>query len=596
MICPWKPFFLTMLLTVAGLAACQARSLTPEEYTAVAGPDAAKAAGDVATSDAAVDSAADGLADATDISECTEDKQCAAWPCHKAYCKVGRCVAQVDPDGSACDVANLCVVGKVCSSGKCTGGKQNSCDDDNACTTDSCVEPADCQHVANSGGLCDDKVACTGEDHCTNGVCGGKDICTECKKDDDCVNPNKCAGPSFCNKTSVPYKCEASESIKVCPDVTPGDCNSNVCDPKDGLCKEQIAADKTPCSDNIPCTVGDKCLNGQCKFDTNTCGCLDDKGCMDKFFSGNYCKGVWFCDKGAANWTCKQLSQVKCPTDEDTECRKFTCDASDGNCKFAAAPDATKCTDGDKCWSDTACMGGKCANSVDGQKICLCKTAADCKAKEDGDLCNGTLICQDGQCVVNPVSVIVCPKSTDGCMKTICNKKAGKCEKLPIEALKTVCLASDPNCGDWVAIPPGATPTVVACDDGDPCTVGEVCGQGQCAATAKGYVCDCSKDDQCLKSDSANLCKGTHFCDKALSKCLINPLTVVVCDTGLDTICQKNTCVKTSGKCEIVQSCDDDNPCTADSCADDVCKHVALADGLVCGNGLACKGGLCLSK
>lgn len=600
---PWPSLVLSI-----SLFACQAPGLTPDQFSATAsGPDIAADAKDAqaetnddVTPDLTKEIAQQETADMAG-AECAVESDCVdkATACAKAYCVEGKCKLQDQPDGSACASGDKCKIGESCQSGTCKGGKAATCEDNDPCTSDVCDLISGCHNTPSSGAPCNDANACTADDICSAGKCVGKSSCA-CQDDEGCKTQNPCEGPRFCDKSAMPYVCKPKGTGVKCVDVA-GDCSKTTCDPADGLCKDTPLEDKAACSDGIPCTHDDYCSAGQCKSDNDSCLCKSDKACMLKFSGGNYCNSKYICDKSTEFWQCKKLegSATICPKDDDTDCRKFKCDPADGNCKFNATPDLTQCFDGDKCWSDTKCLGGKCANALTGAKICACTDSAQCKASEDGDLCNGTLICQDGQCIVNPVSVITCPKSTDGCMKTICNKKAGKCEKVPIETLKTVCLASEPNCGDFVVIPPGATPTAVACDDGDACTVGEACGQGQCTATNKGYVCDCSTDDQCLKSDAANKCKGSHYCDKALSKCLINPKTIVVCQTGDDTICQKNVCDKTTGLCKIepiALSCDDNNACTADSCTEVACKHVPLADGSDCGNGLACKSGICLSK
>jgi hypothetical protein len=43
-----------------------------------------------------------------------------------------------DPNGSACNDADICTVGETCTAGTCGGGAADDCDDDNLCTTDSC--------------------------------------------------------------------------------------------------------------------------------------------------------------------------------------------------------------------------------------------------------------------------------------------------------------------------------------------------------------------------------------------------------------------------------------------------------------------------
>jgi cysteine-rich repeat protein len=89
-------------------------------------------------------------------------------------------------ESSSCDHVQSCDDGVDCSDDSC--GAENNClhdfndalcNDDNPCTTDICsVGAHGCVSVNNSN-TCDDGIACTGNDHCTNAVCAGTSNCAE---------------------------------------------------------------------------------------------------------------------------------------------------------------------------------------------------------------------------------------------------------------------------------------------------------------------------------------------------------------------------------------------------------------------------------
>ncbi len=111
------------------------------------------------------------------------------------------------------------------------------------------------------------------------------------------------------------------------------------------------------------------------------------------------------------------------------------------------------------------------------------------------------------------------------------------------------------------------------CDDGDACTGGDACVAGQCA----GAALDCNDNDPCT----------ADACDGATGQCASSPLDGVACDDGdsctLGDVCQQGQCQGAPA-----MDCDDDNPCTSDTCDLGVgCNHAPL-DGAACDDGDAC--------
>lgn len=81
-------------------------------------------------------------------------------------------------DGTPCADADLCDGTETCQSGVCTAGTPLVCDDGNVCTDDSCVPATGCVYTNNTS-PCDDGIACTGNDACSNGACTGEDTCAD---------------------------------------------------------------------------------------------------------------------------------------------------------------------------------------------------------------------------------------------------------------------------------------------------------------------------------------------------------------------------------------------------------------------------------
>ena len=146
----------------------------------------------------------------------------------------------------------------------------------------------------------------------------------------------------------------------------------------------------------------------------------------------------------------------------------------------------------------------------------------------------------------------------------------------PLVAACTVATCVDAECG-FASAENGA-----ACDDGDPCTLGESCAEGSCTG---GAPQDCDDGNPCT-DDS---------CDPATG-CANEP-TSDPCDDG-DACTDNDTC--DGGECEgpVAVGCDDGNPCTDDGCDPATgCTHednaAACDDGDACTENDVCGGGGC---
>ena len=557
-----------------------------------------------------------------DSNVCTTDDACGTEPTTKLYTCVGGkaldcndknpcttdqcdsvkgCTFSAVADGAGCEDGNACTVGDICAKGSCDGKPLDAkvkCDDGNPCTTDACAVESGCTHKADDAAVCDDGNACTKNDYCKDGSCvAGVNTCG-CSSDSDCAGSedgNLCNGTLYCDKSQQPFQCKVNPGTVVkCDDSLNSVCQQNACEPSSGKCVINKEKDGTPCkADDNVCTSPDACSDGACKPGP-TLDCDDKKACTSDSCDpkagcvatplagpcndGDACTELDSCQGG----TCKGSpvnEKVKC--DDGNQCTLDTCDQTAG-CKNAAL-DAKSCDDGNACTQNDACVQGQCKGGVN---TCGCNTDADCKAKEDNDLCNGTLYCDSAkQCKINPVTVVNCDTSGDNfCKKTACEPQSGKCVA-DVKADATPCDADGSLCTTQDACAGGACKAGAAlnCDDKNPCTADSCDPKQGCVHTAQGGDCDadgnaCTAGDSC-QSGKCVAGKDTT-CDDA------NPCTADSCDT-------------TTGKCvakELIQSCSDDNACTSgDVCGKDTKGAWVCLSGkaLTCNDGNSCTEDAC---
>ena len=269
----------------------------------------------------------------------------------------------------------------------------------------------------------------------------------------------------------------------------------------------------------------------------------------------------------------------------EVDAGKVDADASD-------APDvcSPKCA-GQQCGPD-GCGGscGECAwgydcSSGEGQHLCL----ADC-----------VVLCTDKEC--GPAGTY------DEC-------DCGQC------ADSNIC--TDDLCVDGVCL---FEPNVATCDDGNPCTAPDLCGEGACTGELLPLEqldvekCLCESDEDCAPLEDNDVCNGTLHCDLAAQTtvCQVaaetipdctdgNPCTDDACDAkegclflpddgnvcaDADACNGKESCVDGACTAGVPLDCDDGDKCTDDACdSTQGCVH-DLATGL-CDDGLTCTEDLC---
>jgi cysteine-rich repeat protein len=307
----------------------------------------------------------------------------------------------------------------------------------------------------------------------------------------------------------------------------------------------------------------------------------------------------------------------------------------------------------------TPCAVDNDAGTCTGKRVCTDAGLSDCDASEPaGETCNGidddcdgsidepndvggdtVPLCDDG----NECTTDLCDAEV-GCIHTKLDEgeckdgdsctvgdhcEAGICIGLPVKCDDgNPC--TDDSCdglGGCVAVPNQAD-----CDDNDPCTVADRCQDHQCSGTP--IPCDCQADEDCAALEDGNLCNGTLHCDLANwpYKCVVEEETEVLCtgpEPGPDAICLQPLCNPDMGDCSLVAAndgfacddgnactvgehcsegscvggvapiCNDDNPCTDDSCdPDGGCLYTAnsaiCSDGDVCTTLDLCADGNCI--
>ncbi len=531
----------------------------------------------------------------SDMLLCDDGNVCTKEACNSA---TGKCQSVKVPDNVICTDADLCTEGDACKSGVCTSGPAKFCDDDNECTDNGCnVKTAACTFTVNTL-PCEDGNKCTEKDACATGKCvGGKNIC-ECEADKDCVakeDGNLCNGTLYCDKGTNTCKID-SNTIVVCDASKNTACTTFKCNDKTGGCEGIPMKDATSCdADKSICTAGDQCKTGVCEpgkpmncDDINPCTtdkCDPFKGCShtpntSPCFDGDLCTIGDACKdekcQGGASKSC----------DDGDPCTGDSCNKATGNCQFAAAS-GQNCNDGNKCTHGDVCVKGECVaqsstkcddgndctldacNPATGK--CASKPAFDGLGCEDDKKCTLGDYCQKGVCKAGTVA-----GCWDGspCTKDFCDPATGDCKHAPINNGKT-------------------------CNDGDACTIFDVCNNGKCVPKDKTPCIDyniCTVDI-CNKISGAceykpivdgtpcndgSLCTTGDGCVKG--KC--NPGKATVCVDG--NHCTNDSCVKSTGKCKFVFNskwCNDSNKCTyADRCKSGKCvgKKNSCNDNNVC--------------
>ncbi|NUQ75694.1 MAG: hypothetical protein HUU21_19290 [Polyangiaceae bacterium] len=290
---------------------------------------------------------------------------------------------------------------------------------------------------------------------------------------------------------------------------------------------------------NDTCNVG-SCVNGLCtKLPANEYGSCDD---------GLFCTENDTCVAGA----CAGGTPRYCPSLDS--CHLGICDEDLKTCKNVAGNDGAQCEDGDNCTGAGICNQGVCNKGspiscdifTTACSIGVCDPAVGCVAMpvSEGSWCDDGSFdpcsegqCQSGMCVSLPINDG--SWCDDGLFCTINDKcVAGSCsgDPNPCAPPENPCMIGTCNEFNWscVAVPGN---NGMACEDGNFCTGGEVCSNGQCIGGVpanEGMACD-----------DANGCTGGTTCVNGTCE---NPQSeILMCSTG-DSCCPAG--------CDLAQDAD----------------------------------------
>jgi len=223
----------------------------------------------------------------------------------------------------------------------------------------------------------------------------------------------------------------------------------------------------------------------------------------------------------------------------------------------------------DGCSECQSCSGGACRDTT-GNDCGTCKVCdtGNCVDKDPGAACTG------GRCALSATCCSSCIDSTGACLSSTsehCGLGGAACT----------------DCGQCGTCTGGSCqPTTGGgCDDGNPCTEDDTCANGTCAGTAvptdDGNDCTTDSCDPMGGITHTNVMPGTR-CDDGAS-CTMNE----ECndhdgdgDMGTPFTCLDMTSI----------DCADGNPCTSDTppCMGTTCPHTPEMNGTPCANDLRC--------
>jgi cysteine-rich repeat protein len=545
---------------------------------------------------------------------CDPGEGCFLDPCNdSSNCQSGWCVEHMGEGVCTQLCSEECPPGWTCSpvgSGPdltflCVSSVANLCKP--CATTEGCKAPGGAENVCVDygeegsfcGGVCTTSNDCPWGFSCLATVTVDGIDTLQCVAD---AGVCPCTGKSTelalstpCEETNEFGTCEGKrycgkEGLTVCDALVPSEetCNG-IDDNCDGIVDQDTCDDSNACTEDT-CHAADGCQHEA--LDTGEC------------FDGNPCTVADHCDAGECIGT-----PALC--NDNNPCTEDGCDES-GGCIFTE--NTVKCDDGDVCTVGDVCEAGVCAGySVN----CQCNAAEDCTALEDGDLCNGTLECDTSslphQCIVKAGTEVVCPQP-EGlaaiCQAAACNPDSGECSITSANEGyacddEDMCTIGD-SCDGGLCVG-GVAPN---CDDSNPCTDDDCNADSGCTHVFNNIQCNdgnaCTSEDQCaqgqcLGSKAVN-CDDNNPCTADSCSPLIgceHTIAAAPCDDG-NPCTINDSCV--NGECvagELV-NCDDSNPCTDDSCDNGLCKFTPneadCDDGNECTMGDHCAAGACVKS
>jgi len=497
-------------------------------------------------------------------------------------CTQDTCLGEAGCDYAAlddveCKDGNPCTIADTCDAGLCVGTPVQ-CDDYNPCTDDSCDDLGGCVFTPNASD-CDDGDPCTVNDTCGDAQCVGFAVSCDCQSDADCgklEDGNLCNGTLVCDTAKLPYQCAvAAGTVVKCPAPTGKDavCLAPACDPDTGECSFAPGKDGVPCDDADACTINDTCASGACA-PGKPANCNDGNPCTDDacdpLAGCTHSPNTAACNDGNACTTADQCAAGSCfggpglVCNDGNGCTDDSCSPQTG-CVFA--PNQAPCSDGNACTDGDHCQDGSCVTLGPTQ----CTDGNPCT----NDSCDPALGCS------YTINDAPCSDDDPCTLNDTCAN--GTCQPGPEVDCNDLNPCTDDTCGPaGICLHKNNT---AACNDGNACTLNDVCKNGACSYAS---VLSCEDDTPCT----------TDSCDPA--KGCVHSLNTAACDDG--NVCTLNdTCAAGVCKGKSTLTCDDLNPCTDDSCDPAAgCKFVpntaSCDDGNACTASDTCVNAACKGK
>ena len=341
-----------------------------------------------------------------------------------------------------------------------------------------------------------------------------------------------------------------------------------------------------PGAPGCPCTENSGCDTGWCIDSAagQVCGQLCTSDCPAGFACAQLggagdpqyvcvSKWGWRCDP------CVASSQCAAPGQPDARC--VTYGKNGGFCGSACAGAAKDCGSGYACQDVTTVEGAVQAQCVPAGGVCVCSPRAvklqlsTLCSSLDGAGCIGKRTCTAaglGACDAPTASTEVCDGGDNDCDGATDEGTCDDANPCTSDACAASGCSHTPNDG-------------ASCNDGQACTTQDACAGGVCAGGPS--VCGCEQDSDCTKQEDGDACNGTLRCEVSVwpFQCVVDAATVVVCDSGADTACQKSVCAPATGTCSLqavsgTVACNDGDPCTtSDSCLGGLCSGGASVCG-----------------
>jgi hypothetical protein len=596
---------LTALLMLTG---CSLDSENPARSVDQVEPDAASP-----------DAGADG--DVRPETLCESNRDCAGGEvCRAGVCRTACSVD--DPctgDLSICDdvleycveclIDNDCGTNTVCEESECVFHcvEDSACGPDEycrretgACETRECESDDDC-----SGGFRCQEYVCVSIDEivCDAGTatCDDTDAVLRCNEDGTATRRTECGDDAVCvvadddasclDLVCEPHEvgCEDPENAYVCnasgterTRLPCGDrryclngvCRAEICEPSSQMCDgvsvvqcDDLGASQQvrSCIDGCAAEHGCGCGSGEC-FDRvclpGSARCVGNAAqrCQDQgaaYDDPVACGVDEVCIRGAClTETCDPASTV-CAIDvlltcdrDGTEWNEFDCIGQEQICVFedgratcqerVCAPDEQRCADGD-------------------EVVLVCDARG---ATERRSACRIGTFCSEGACLDRVCDSNDPPTCVDG--------DVARCNQRGSAFVIVDDCADDQRCREGACVPLACEPGTVTCS-------------GETLLT-------CSDDG--LELTRRNCIEERAFCDGEQSACV-----QWVCEPGADNECvagDVQRCDDRGRRHELVQGCDDGDPCTDDSCSQARCNYRSL-EGLHCTpDGDACTTDVCV--